>query len=81
MLQHSAFHLHLLARCRKEFTINLGVNFRQLLIRPLIAINQKATTINSNDVNIFLGQKLLNDRAAMQTSVRQASAGVVAGLS
>ena len=69
MLQYPASQLHLLARCRKEFAINLGVNFCQILIRSLITINQEATTINRNDVHTFLRLKLLYDRSC-DTNIR-----------
>lgn len=67
--QHSASQLHLLARCRKEFAINLGVNFCQILIRSLITINQEATAINRNNVHTFLRLKLLYDRSC-DTNIR-----------
>jgi len=71
MLQHPASQLHLLARCRKEFAINLGVDFSQILIRSLITINEEATTINSNDVHISLWLKLFYDRSC-DTNIRAA---------
>ena len=71
MLQYPVSQLHLLARCRKEFAINLGVDFCQILIRSLITINQEATTINRNDVYIFLRLKLRYDRSC-DTNIRAA---------
>lgn len=71
MFQYPASQFHLLARCRKEFAINLGIYFSQILIRSLITINQEATTINRNDVYIFLRLKLRYDRSC-DTNIRAA---------